>query len=123
MIALMLFALSAAGSPTCSFGDYISVCNFTPPKSGAFRITASAQANATDPGPHRLTSEYVINGMHCRRSEAWSAGAHNTSATCVAELKAKTYYHVVATTNAQNAAHSGRVSITIEPTRDEPTLH
>jgi hypothetical protein len=122
MIVPVLLALTSAASPTCSFGDYISICNFTPPETGAFRIISAAQARATGSGPHRLSAEYVINGAHCKRSDAWTAGTHTTLATCIAQLKAGTYYHVVATTNAQNADHTGRVSISIEPTREEATL-
>jgi hypothetical protein len=123
MIFTALLALTSAAAPVCSFGDYISVCNFTPSGTGAFRIASTAQASAQGPGPHRLTSEYVINGLHCRRTDAWAAGSHSTRANCVARLNAGSVYHVVATTNAQNAAHTGRVSIVIEPTRELATLH
>lgn len=122
MIVTVLLALGAAAAPACSFGDYISICNFTPPETGAFRIVSAARASADGSGPHRLTSEYVINGLHCRRTEAWAAGAHSTAASCVAQLNTRTYYHVVATTNAQNANHTGRVSIRIEPTSEEASL-
>lgn len=122
MIAFLLFGLAAAAGPSCSLGDYISTCNFTPAKTSAFRIVSSAEANARGAGPHRLTTEYSVNGMVCRQSEAWPSGPHRTLASCVALLRAGTYYHVVATTNAQNADHDGRVSIRIEPTQESPTL-
>lgn len=122
MTAFLLFGLVAAASPNCSLGDYISTCNFTPAKTSGFRIASSAEASAKGDGPHRLTTEYSVNGMVCRRSEAWPSGVHRTIASCVALLRAGTYYHVVATTNAQNADHNGRVSIHIEPTSEAPTL-
>jgi hypothetical protein len=123
MIAMMLFGAAATAHPSCTLGDYISVCNFTPAITGSFRIISTSRAIAKGAGPHRLTSEYVINGMRCARSDTWSAGTHSTAASCVAHLTGGTYYHVVATTNAQDADHGGQVSISIGPTHDAPTLH
>lgn len=122
MTPFLLFGLAAAAGPSCSLGDYISICNFTPARTSAFRIASAAEATATGPGPHRLTTEYSVNGMVCRRSEAWPSGAHTTVASCVALLQAGTHYHVVATTNAESADHVGRVAIRFEPTREAPTL-
>lgn len=123
MIPWILFGALAAASPSCSLGDYISVCNFTPAGTGAFRIVSESRGVAKGPAPHALTSEYVINGMHCKKSETWPAGSRSARADCVARLNGGTYYHVVATTDAQNADHVGRVSISIMPTHDAPTLH
>jgi hypothetical protein len=120
---VVLLGLAAGFAPDCTVGDYISVCNFRPPASGAFRIVSEARAIAKGSGPHTLISEYMINGMHCRQSGKWRSGAQITRANCVAQLSAGTYYHVVATTNAQNADHVGRVSISITPTGAAPTLH
>lgn len=123
MLPLILLGAVAAAGPGCSLGDYISVCNFTPARTSAFRIVSEARGAAKGAAPHVLTSEYVINGMHCRKSESWPSGPQVARADCVAQLNSGTYYHVVATTNAQNADHVGRVSIRITPTRDAPTLH
>jgi hypothetical protein len=123
VVIAILMGLAAAIAPSCSFGEYISVCNFTPLKTGAFRIVSEARATAKGPAPHTLTAEYVINGMHCRQSETWRSGAQITRANCVAQLNVGAYYHVVATTNAQNADHIGLVSISIAATDAPPTLH
>lgn len=123
MIASALIGMAAALSPSCSIGDYISVCNFTPPETGAFRIISETRAAAKGPGPHTLTSEYVINGMHCRQLAGWRSGVQIVRANCVARLIGGTYYHVVATTNAQNADHLGQVLITVAPTDSAPTLN
>jgi hypothetical protein len=122
-VIAVLMGLAAAIVPSCSFGEYISVCNFAPSKMGSFRIVSEARATAKGPAPHTLTSEYVVNGMHCRQSETWRSGTQITRANCVAQLNVGTYYHVVATTNAQNADHIGRLSISIAPTDAPPTLH
>jgi hypothetical protein len=122
MITIVLLALTSAASPTCSFGEYISICNFTPTRAGAFRIISEASAAASGQGPHTLTTQYVVNGMPCTKSVTWRSGKQTVRANCVAELRAGVYYHVVATTGAQHAAHVGRVSISITPTIDMPTL-
>ncbi len=123
MMLLFLLALGSPSAPSCSFGDYISICNFTAPKTGDFRIAGIAEARASGSGPHRLTAEYMINGQRCTEREAWPAGRHKTSASCVVQLKAATYYHLVATTNAQNADHIGQVLINVEPSREQASLH
>jgi hypothetical protein len=122
MITSIVIGVAAAMGPSCSLGDYISTCTFIPPRTGAFRIVSEARAAAKGPGPHRLTAEYVVNGMPCKQSATWQSGPQTARANCVATLNAGVPYHVVATTNAQNADHLGRVSISITPTKDAPTL-
>lgn len=122
MILLLLLALGSPSGPSCSFGDYISICNFTAPRTGAFRIAGIAEARASGSGPHGLTAEYMINGQRCTESETWPEGIHRTFASCVVQLQAGTHYHLVATTNARNAEHIGQVSIDVEPSREQASL-
>jgi hypothetical protein len=61
--------------------------------------------------------------VHCRRSESWPAGMHAARASCVLPLQAGIYYHVVATTSAQNADHVGQVTIEIVAAHGPPSSY
>jgi hypothetical protein len=126
MIWLIAFATAVAGTgqgtPNCRMGDYISVCDFAPGTSTAYRIVSRAEGIAQGVGPHVLTTEYRINGASCKGSRRWAGGIGFASAGCVVRLRAGTPYHIVALTNAQGANHRGNVEITIVPTGEVPTL-
>jgi hypothetical protein len=126
MIGLISFAAAVAataqGAPACRMGDFMSVCDFIPARSSAYRIVSRAGGIANGAGPHVLTTEYRINGASCKRSSQWSAGAGSVSAACVARLRTGTMYHIVAVTNAQGVNHRGNVNITILPTGEAPDL-
>jgi hypothetical protein len=122
MMISILIGVAAAISASCSIGDYISTCNFVPQKTGAFRIVSQGRAAAKGPSQHMVTAQYLVNGMPCKQSVTWRSGTQTAQANCVAQLNAGVAYHVVATTNVQNANHVGPVSISITPTRDAATL-
>jgi hypothetical protein len=126
MIGLIAFATTIVSTgeraPTCRMGDYISVCDFIPATSSAYRIVSRAEGAAENAGPHVLTTEYRINGASCKGSSRWSAGTSSVSADCVARLRAGTSYHIVALTAGQAVKHRGNVEITILPSGEAPNL-
>jgi hypothetical protein len=128
MIVLMALATVATvagpghGTPSCVIGDYMSVCNFVPARSGAYRIASDAQAVAKGVGPHGLSTEYEINGAKCKGEGRWNGRAGTASAPCVVRLEARRFYHIVAVAQAKGADRRGVVGLAIEASSQAPTL-